>query len=94
MRVRRNPVPVEADAELWGPATRERFIELAGSQFLREEDGNAVVRAQDGNEEVVYPGRLVIRPHGSPDGQAQFASADQVGAGDLCAWSIAEAGGR
>jgi hypothetical protein len=86
MRVSRNAAPVEGDAEAWGEGTRGRFIELAGSQFLREEAGNAVVSV-DGREDVMYPGWLVIRPDGSGDGEAQFASERQLGDGTLCAWS-------
>jgi hypothetical protein len=89
MRVTRNLTPVEAEAEAWGPATREKFTALAGAQFLREEDGNAVVLTTEGREDVVYPGGLVIRPDGSGDGEAQFAGAQQLGTGRLCAWSPA-----
>lgn len=56
MRVRRNPAPVEADAEAWGPATRQAFIELRGSQFVREEGDDAIVVVRDGREDTVHPG--------------------------------------
>jgi len=77
VRVMSNPVAGEAAA--WDPVDPGPFRELAGTQFLRAEGDLAVVRARGGDEDVIRPGWLVIRPDGSKDGEAVFVSADNLG---------------
>ena len=64
--MRAEPIPFAGPAEVWNPDDQAKFRELAGAQFLRVEDGNAIVRNADGRETTIYPGWLVIAPEGGP----------------------------
>jgi hypothetical protein len=64
----------EVEYEPWDPASPEAFTTLAGSQFLRVEDGNAVCRQMDGREEVLPAGWLAIRKDEGRDGETYFFS--------------------
>ena len=74
--------PLAGDAEAWDPENPGPFEALAGSRFIRTEGETAIVTsrgAPDGTEMPVYPGWLVIRADGSTDGEALFATPENLG---------------
>ena len=76
--MRAETIPFAGRAAVWDPKDQEAFRELAGSQFLGVEDGNAIVANADGKETTVYPGWFVTLPDGSGEGQAVFDSPNRV----------------
>jgi hypothetical protein len=87
MRVTSNPVPITAEAEPFDPVNPEPFARLAGPDFIRIEDGTAIVRDQDGNEDVIRPGWLVIRP--DRGGPAHYSNSANLGEGPGFFWNPA-----
>jgi hypothetical protein len=66
-------------AAYWDPQDQGKFRALAGSQFLGvDADGNAIVLTEDGRQQTVWPGWLVMLPDGSGDGRALFSSPSRV----------------
>lgn len=76
--MRAETIPFAGDAEVWDPESPEKFRQRAGAQFLRVEDGNAIVLTEDGREQTVWPGWVVMLPDGRGDGQALFSSPMRV----------------
>jgi len=87
MRVTTNPVPVTGDAVPFDPDNPGPFAAAAGEWFLRTEGRTAVVRDQSGNEDVIYPGWLVIWADGGT--VPHFTNAANLGEGDTFFWNPA-----